>query len=129
MKRLLVCLLAAGLLVMAGCVHSHHHHHQPRYSKAGPPPWAPAHGYRHKHQGMDLIFDARLGVYAVTGHPHIYFHDGHYFRPASSHWERCNDWKKRRWKTVDVTLVPVALVRHYGGPGPGKGRGRGPGKS
>ena len=31
----------------------------------GPPPHAPAYGYRHHHQGARLAFDSKLGVYVV----------------------------------------------------------------
>lgn len=126
MRHIALATLAAGLLALTGCVHDHHHHHK---SKGGPPPWAPAHGYRHKHHGPDLVFDARIGVYAVIGHPHVYFHDGHYFRRVSSRWERCRDWKKGKWKGVEVARVPEPLVKHYAakGPKPGKGKGKGKG--
>ena len=54
----------------------------------GPPPHAPAHGYRRKqqqayhHQGGDakLAFDSDLGVYVVLDLPHHYYFDGVYLR-------------------------------------------------
>ena len=80
-RPLAIATLLAGLLALAGCVHVHEHDHKHKHEqKGGPPPWAPAHGYRHKHHGADLVFDAHIGVYVVVGHPHVYFHDGHYFR-------------------------------------------------
>jgi hypothetical protein len=129
MRRFALATFAAGLLALTGCVHVHEHDHH-HGGKGGPPPWAPAHGYRHKHHGADLRFDAHLGVYVVVGHPHIYFHDGHYLRRAHSSWERCGDWKKGRWKPVDVRHVPGPLVKHYAAKGPkhGKGKDKGKGK-
>jgi hypothetical protein len=130
MRRIALATLAAGLLAVTGCVHVHEHDHHHK-SKGGPPPWAPAHGYRHKHHGPDLVFDSHIGVYVVVGFPHVYFHDGHYFRYVSSHWERCGDWKKGNWKVVDVGRVPGPLVKHYAAKGPkgvkGKGKGKGKG--
>ena len=134
MRRIALATLAAGLLALTGCVHVHEHDHHHK-SKGGPPPWAPAHGYRHKQRhGPDLVFDHHVGVYVVVGHPHVYFHDGHYFRRVSRHWERCKDWKKGKWKSVEVAMVPEPLVKHYakGGPpgkakGKGKSKGKGPG--
>jgi hypothetical protein len=128
MRRIALATFAAGLLALTGCVHVHEDHHHK--SKGGPPPWAPAHGYRHKHHGPDLVYDAHIGVYVVVGHPHVYFHDGHYFRRVSSHWERCGNWKKGNWKSVEVGRVPGPLVKHYAakGPKPGKGKGKGKGK-
>jgi len=131
MKRVVIASLAAGLLALAGCVHVHGHGHK---HKGGPPPWAPAHGHRDRHHGPDLVFDAHIGVYVVVGHPHVYFHDGHYFRRVSSHWERCRDWKKAHWKTVDATGVPGPLTKHYAkkhknhAKGNAKGHGHGPAK-
>jgi hypothetical protein len=64
----------------------------------------------------------------------MYFHDGHYFRRVSSHWERCGDWKEGHWKTVEVDRVPSPLVKHYAkkkekhGQGKAKGHGHGPAK-
>lgn len=129
MRRIALATFAAGLLALTGCVHVHEHDHHHR-SKGGPPPWAPAHGYRHKHHGPDLVYDAHIGVYVVVGHPHVYFHDGHYFRRVSSHWERCGDWKKGKWKAVEAGKVPGPLAKHYAakGPKPGKGKGKGKGK-
>ena len=34
----------------------------------GPPPHAPAHGYRHKHpDGVELVYKSNIGGYAVVG--------------------------------------------------------------
>jgi hypothetical protein len=130
MRRIAIATFAAGLLALTGCVHVHEQDHHHKAKKGGPPPWAPAHGYRHKHSGPDLTWDAHIGVYVVVGHPHVYFHDGHYFRRVRSHWERCGDWKKGKWKAVEVGKVPGPLVEHYAakGPKPGKGKGKGRGK-
>ena len=63
------------------------HNHSGIYSTSknkkgnGPPPHAPAHGYRHKHQhGVELVYSSELGVYVVVGFPNHYFSEGHYFR-------------------------------------------------
>jgi hypothetical protein len=58
-------------------------------TKGGPPPHAPAHGYRKKH-GKDnvvLKYDAGIAVYVVKGHRDCYFNDGVYFRLSGSTWE------------------------------------------
>ena len=134
MKRVAIATLAAGLLALAGCIHVHEHEHayeqgHEHGDEGGPPPWAPAHGYRHHHHGADLVFDAEIGVYIVVGHPHVYFDDGHYFRRVSSHWERCRNFETAHWKTVDVAYVPVPLAEHYAKHSKhGKGKGHGPAK-
>jgi hypothetical protein len=131
MKRLVIATLAASLLALVGCVHVEDHDHGKR---GGPPPHAPAHGYRHHHEGAQLRYDAHLGVYVVIGHPDHFFHDGHYYRRLASRWDRCGNWKKGNWKPIELARVPAPLVKHYqakgpkAGPGKGKGKGRGPAK-
>ena len=125
MKRALIATLAAGLLALAGCVHVEQREHQE--ARRGPPPHAPAHGYRHHYHAVDLRYDTYLGVYVVIGHPNHFFSDGHYFRRTGSQWERCRSWKKGNWKTVEVVVVPVQLARHYRGKGPKHGKGNGHG--
>ncbi len=58
-----------------------------RRHKHGPPPHAPAHGYRHKHQGVELVYDSGRGVYVVIGLPHHYYFKGHYYRLRETNWE------------------------------------------
>jgi hypothetical protein len=134
MSRPLVATLLGCAIALAGCVHHHHDRHRGRQHdthahKGGPPPWAPAHGYRHKHRhGADLRFDAHLGVYVVIGHPNVYFHGDHYYRRAGSHWERCGDWRKGHWKRVDLHAVPGGLVKHHAPKGRKHGKGHGHGK-
>jgi hypothetical protein len=111
MSRPLVATGLAALLALAGCIHVHEHEHYARHP--GPPPHAPAHGYRIHHHDLDLRYDVHLGAYVVIGHPDHFFLDGRYYRRIGPRWERCGDWKKGRWKTVEVALVPVPLVRHY----------------
>jgi hypothetical protein len=57
----------------------------------GPPPHAPAHGYRRKHRDahadLELVFDSGLGVYVVIGLPGIYFQDEHFFRHTDAGWQ------------------------------------------
>jgi hypothetical protein len=81
--------------------------------KPGPPPHAPAHGYRRKHErGADLRFDAKLGVYVVEGQADIYFYDGWFIRIRNGVWEVSarigGDWQIRsaRW-------VPSGLRAKY----------------
>jgi hypothetical protein len=70
-----------ALLVSFGCGTPHHHHRGQVVREPGPPPWAPAHGYRHKHaQGMELVYDAQLGVYVVVGRDGLYFRHDRFYR-------------------------------------------------
>jgi len=65
----------------------------------GPPPHAPAHGYRHKHgDGVVLVYDSGIGVYVASGHAGVYFYEGSYYRQHSGAWEACakidGNWRK-----------------------------------
>ena len=112
-KTAVVSLLA---LVMSGCVYIGHPHGQRGRSgtkvvmeKHGPPPHAPAHGHRHKHHGVDLLFDTGLGVYVVVGHAHHYFHDGRYYRLHESGW-RVSAKLDGHWVEIKIKDLPRGLV-------------------
>jgi hypothetical protein len=122
--RAAVAILVFGLLVSMGCVHVH----ETKHARHGPPPHAPAHGYRHHHGPVDLRFDAHLGVYVVIGHPHHFFHDGRYYRRAGDRWERCARWEKGDWKGIAGADVPGPLAKHYSAKGGKRGKRHGPTK-
>lgn len=105
----------------------------------GPPPHAPAHGYRRKqrsHGGgeVDLVFDAGLGVYVVVGVPNRYFWDGYYLRLDDDQWYASVDLDgDGGWEPRSEGKVPPGLQKKRGhskgpkgrgnhGPHPAKGR-------
>lgn len=104
----------------------------------GPPPWAPAHGYRRKHQRaylhrestVDMVFDSGLGVYVVVGLPNYYFWDGFYLRLDSGRWVQAT-YLDSKWEPCRAESVPGGLrakadqSRKWGH---GKGRGHGAAK-
>jgi hypothetical protein len=89
-------------------IHDHDH--------GGPPPHAPAHGYRHKHEGDDvvLVYDKHLDVYIVSGYRDCYYTAGQYFRFVDGSWE----WSvsvSTGWKIVaDYREVPSSLCSKHG---------------
>jgi hypothetical protein len=92
----------------------------------GPPPHAPAHGYRHKHRNRDLVYDANIGVYVVVGLPDVWFLDGSYFRWYGERWEMGVS-VDGPWRVARESAVPFKLreKRHpHGGP-PGQRKKRG----
>lgn len=108
------------------------HHKTAR--RPGPPPHAPAHGYRHKHaqHGVDLVFDKGLGVYVVVGYDNLFYNDGFFFRYSGGHWEMSVGIEDRaHWQVAPSRSVPRGLKAK-----PGKGgkkgnkgnRGRGNGQ-
>jgi hypothetical protein len=128
-RVLLVPILLVSIAA-TGCVHRRYDHdHRPGDRSGvrrghGPPPHAPAHGYRAKHRGIGLEFDSRRGVYVVLGFPGVYFYGGWYYRLALDRWLRSNrhdgPWKDARWGDVPYGL--------RGDRYPEKGKGKGKGK-
>lgn len=91
------------------------HHHPASYSTSkskksnGPPPHAPAHGYRHKHQhGVELVYNSELGVYVVIGFPDHYFCQDHYFRLAGENWE-ISTHITGPWIVAENNVLPAGL--------------------
>ena len=112
----LVLLMAAGwLLVLAGCGSSPPATKTVVVAKApaktaghGPPPHAPAHGYRAKYNGVDLVYDSGIEVYVVTTVKGRYYWGDHFYR------RRGNVWLKSKslggqWVAVGKSNIPVAL--------------------
>jgi hypothetical protein len=117
MRRRLFSILLAGLVsTSAACVVVDGH--GPGVHRGGPPPHAPAHGYRHKHRGHDLRFDSDLGVYVVVGLRDVWFLDGSYFRIVGDRWEIAVG-TDGPWRVASRSAVPGRLYqkRHpHGGP-------------
>lgn len=96
--------------------------------QAGPPPHAPAHGYRHKHQsGAELRFDSDLGVYLVVGQTDVYFYDGLFVRVRSGMWQ-VSATLAGPWEPKAAEWVPPGLRAKHHAKKP-KGRGRGAAKA
>jgi len=96
----------------------------------GPPPHAPAHGYRARTpQGAEVVFDRELGVYVVVDPPGAYFWGDFYYRHGSGgRWERC-DRLDGAWVGIVETSLPPGLRGWNGAPRsglPGRLRGKGP---
>jgi hypothetical protein len=76
--------------------------------KNGPPPHAPAHGYRHKHENNTLVFDSRLDLYIVKGYSNYYFHHNRYYRDTRSGWE-FTAHIEGPWKPIATKNLPKGL--------------------
>ena len=124
---LLAILLVCAMLMLVSC-HRHtigvgigHGH------KSGPPPHAPAHGYRHKYQGVELVYDSEWGVYIVVGFPYHYYYRGCYYQLRENQWEMAVHFDGP-WKIVSKEALPPGLRAKDKGKGkshehPGRGRG------
>ncbi|HET9235253.1 MAG TPA: hypothetical protein VFP10_14045 [Candidatus Eisenbacteria bacterium] len=78
-------------------------------TKSGPPPHAPAHGYRAKHRGVDMVYDSGIGVYTVVGHRGCYYRSDRFFRQQGSTWQ-VSASIRGPWKTTSRSAVPNGLV-------------------
>lgn len=82
--------------------------------KHGPPPHAPAHGYRHKHQdGTELVFDDKLSVYVVVDLSDTYFKNDLYIRTNKGRWE-VSATVSGPWRKAATKEVPPKLKAKYG---------------
>lgn len=121
MKKLLFFVVVLAPLLASGCVNRGYQ--SPEYTRGGPPPHAPAHGYRHKHYKHDLVFDSGLGVYVVLDKLDHYFWNSHYFRYRDGEWQFATDLDGRWYR--DDGSVPRKLYQSKSGAGNAKGKGKG----
>lgn len=78
----------------------------------GPPPHAPAHGYRHKHpQGHEIVYDSGLGVYVVVDLDDYYYHENRYYRLDRDRWEM-SVHIRGPWEAVVVASLPAGLQKN-----------------
>jgi hypothetical protein len=85
----------------------------------GPPPHAPAHGYRHKHaDGVVLVYSTEIGVYVVSGHGDAYYHKDWYYRMHKGQWQNSRHiegpWRKCNDKKVPRGLHSQVADRDHG---------------
>ncbi len=95
-------------------------------AKHGPPPHAPAHGYRQKHQGVEIVYDSGRGVYAVVDFPLHFYFEGNYYRYQEPHWE-VGVHVDGPWESLSDDALPRGLRAKGKGKSkerPGRGLGR-----
>ena len=102
-----------GLVFLAGfgiaaCEHEYRGGPYAR-RRYGPPPHAPAHGYRHHYHGVDLVFDTALGVYLVLGSSHYFYRDW-FYRYDRGIWYRRRR-RDGRWRETSGRDLPSPLRR------------------
>jgi len=112
MRSKLLSLSAVGLvcamLMLVSCESETVGWKSGRKSRHGPPPHAPAHGYRHKYHGVELVYDWGHGVYVVVGFPSHYFYEGHFYRFQGDQWEMSVEIGGP-WKSVSGASLPPGL--------------------
>ena len=81
--------------------------------QTGPPPHAPAHGYRHKHpDGVELVYKSNIGVYVVVGYSDHYFYKDRYYRLRNGSWE-VSVHIDGNWKSTSEKKIPSGLQKKY----------------
>jgi len=78
-------------------------------AKNGPPPHAPAHGYRAKHGGAEMVYDSNCGIYRVTGMSGTYYCDGYFYRLEYNTWTMATRMDGR-WTVVRRGKLPKAIM-------------------
>jgi len=113
--------------------HDYDHDHSRDYGRRdeGPPPHAPAHGYRHKHhdhgQTVELVYDAGYGIYVVAEIPNRYYWNGVYLRLDGDQWYASKgldgDWRPRSDGSLPPGCNEVKRQAHHEDEHPGKRKG------
>ncbi len=131
----LLAVAAVTLAALGGCAKRTHHDSSTVVVTSnddtsrvghGPPPHAPAHGYRHKmRDDTALAYDADLGVYVVIGTSGVYYHSERqlYYRMKGSTWEASASLSDG-WRRVSDDALPGKLASAQKGRGKGKAKHR-----
>ena len=85
----------------------------PIFVTPGPPPYAPAHGYRHRYHDYDMRYDSNLGCYVVLGMPNVYFSNGVYLRFSGDRWTSAIG-VGGPWRIAGSAEIPVLLYKAKG---------------
>jgi len=98
-------------------------HVKEKHHKVGPPPHAPAHGYRHKHRdGVELEYDSGIEAYLVIEFPGTYYCNGLYSRYSpEEHWVVAANLYGP-WRVPNEREIPLKLIKVYEEDHPGKAK-------
>ena len=108
--KIKIAFVTAIIILLTGCVESAsvRYGDSGSHYKNGPPPHAPAHGYRHKHRSHDMSYDSGLGAYVVLGKNNYYFDNGLYFRYRNGDWQASINIDSG-WHNAGKHIVPKKL--------------------
>lgn len=112
-----VALLASTVIAISACtaIISHHRTARPVAGErhSGPPPNAPAHGYRHQQSdGIQLVFESSIGVYIVSGYTEHYYYHGRYYRWNNDSWQ-VSSKVSRGWARASEKTIPPGLRKTH----------------
>ena len=113
-KRSLASALAVATLIAIGTACGSSRTLVVYSDRQGPPPHAPAHGYRckhrHAHRDVELVYDSRIKVYTVVGYADHYFLDNYYYRVTKGGWYTATAISGP-WIGTTVERIPVGLKK------------------
>jgi hypothetical protein len=108
-----VVTLACALLMVASCLTLEAYHTPGKKRGHGPPPHAPAHGYRCKLPSkVEVVFDSNCGVYVVVGLEKHFWLNGQYYRFCNGQWE-VSMTIESGWEVVREEKLPPGLCKKY----------------
>ena len=91
----------------------------------GPPPHAPAHGYRAKPRDViELVYSSDYGVYEVVGRDGYYYQDGVIYHKDSIGWI-VGRTLNGPWTSVTEAQIPPGLRSDHPGRGQGQSKAKG----
>jgi hypothetical protein len=120
--------VAGAVLMLASCSTKPVYRSSGKKIGHGPPPHAPAHGYRRKlPAGVEVVFDSASGVYVVVGLEKHFWLDGHYYRFCNRQWEASVSIGGG-WIAIGEERLPAGLrgkykAKHASKSHPGRGWG------
>ena len=120
----LIILLVTGLWVLAGCntsgISVQGSYNTPaerttyyKHKHPGPPPHAPAHGYRAKYHGHSMVYDRDVDAYVVVNLPDTYFGNNLYLRFSSDGRWMASASLGGNWRLAVGHEIPYKLKTRY----------------
>jgi len=101
--KILISVLAISLFIFTSITET----------KADPPPWAPAHGYRYKHKdGVELVLDTGGGFYFVIDFPNIFYSNNHFYKRKKNSWQSSVSFNGP-WTDIKSKNLPPGLRKKY----------------
>lgn len=124
-RGLLIAAFAVGTIAVLGCAPTVDFKEAPSppdlvgADKSGPPPQAPADGYRLRHpDGVVLVYDSGIGVYVVSGYTDVYYQGHWYYRLHRNSWHASRHidgpWQRAITKQIPPGLLQEVASRNDG---------------
>ena len=113
LRNLITGIVAVSAMGLAGCaVYPAYPGYADGPYSYGPPPYAPAPGYRTSYPAHNMRYDGQLGVYVLLDLPDHYYFNNVYYKYSRNNWfYRYQD--RDKWRSFDGRKLPPGLARKY----------------